>query len=150
MSFDSFCKCGKPKKYPDKYCPTCADKPKAALPGKRRKASKFEMIVDNRLCQHWMGQYVCEYKFHPSRCWRFDFAFPGYKIAVECEGGVYINGRHNRGKGFSDDLIKYNSAVMLGWRVLRFTPQQVDLVVDAVKLLIAAHAGVLETLKKGE
>jgi very-short-patch-repair endonuclease len=138
MSFDSFCKCGKPKKYPDKYCPTCADKPKAALPGKRRKASKFEMIVDNRLCQHWMGQYVCEYKFHPSRCWRFDFAFPAYQIAIECEGGSWIQGRHNRGSGFAADCEKYTEAAIMGWTVLRYTPQQIHRVVEDVKTLMGA------------
>lgn len=61
-----------------------------------------------------------EYKFHPTRKWRFDFAWPDYKIAAEIEGGVWSQGRHVRGQGFIDDCEKYNEAVALGWTVLRF------------------------------
>jgi hypothetical protein len=65
-----------------------------------------------------------EYKFHSTRKWRFDYAIPEYKIAIEIEGGMWINGRHTRGSGAIGDLEKYNQAVLLGWRLLRFTPQQ--------------------------
>ena len=67
-----------------------------------------------------------EYMFHPSRRWRFDLAFPDAKLAVEVEGGSWQQGRHNRGDGFAKDCIKYAEAVCLGWRVLRFTTQQVE------------------------
>ena len=66
-----------------------------------------------------------EYRFHPSRRWRFDFAFLEQKLAVEVEGGTWIQGRHNRGSSIVADLQKYNSAVQLGWRVLRYTTDQV-------------------------
>lgn len=59
------------------------------------------------------------------RKWRFDFAWPEKKIAVEIEGGVRAMGRHQRPEGFSNDIQKYNRAVMLGWRVLRFTGRMV-------------------------
>jgi hypothetical protein len=65
-----------------------------------------------------------EYKFHPDRRWRFDYAWIPQKIAMEIEGGVWIRGRHNRGTGFLKDMEKYNSAAILGWRIVRFTPQQ--------------------------
>lgn len=65
-----------------------------------------------------------EYRFHPERKWRFDFAFPEHKVAVEIEGGVWSHGRHTRGSGFVKDCDKYNSAAILGWRVLRFTPSE--------------------------
>ena len=69
---------------------------------------------------------VQEYIFHPTRKWRFDFAWVSRLIAVEIEGGVYSGGRHTRGKGFSDDCVKYNEAQRLGWKVFRFTTQQVN------------------------
>jgi very-short-patch-repair endonuclease len=66
-----------------------------------------------------------EYRFHPRRRWRFDFAWPLYKIAVEVDGGIYCRGRHVRGAGFERDAEKRNAAVLAGWRVLHFTPRQV-------------------------
>lgn len=65
-----------------------------------------------------------EYRFHPERRWRFDYAFPSQKIGVEIEGGVWNRGRHTRAVGFIGDMEKYNEAGRLGWRVFRFTPQQ--------------------------
>lgn len=66
-----------------------------------------------------------EYKFCPTRKWRFDYAWPlPSKVAVEIEGAVWTHGRHTRGAGFVADMSKYNEAGKLGWRVFRFTPQQ--------------------------
>lgn len=53
--------------------------------------------------------------------WRFDFAYPDLKLAIECEGGTWANGRHSRGAGYEGDCRKYNAAILHGWRVLRFT-----------------------------
>ncbi len=66
-----------------------------------------------------------EYRFDDKRRWRFDFAYPDLKIAIEVEGGVYSQGRHTRGKGFTADCEKYNRATELGWSVYRYTTQQV-------------------------
>jgi hypothetical protein len=63
-----------------------------------------------------------EYKFHPTRRWKFDFCFPNHMVAVEIEGGAWTNGRHTRGKGFIGDMEKYNAATELGWKILRYTP----------------------------
>ena len=37
---------------------------------------------------------------HPTRRWRFDFAWPDPMVAVEIEGGLYQSGRHQSFKGF--------------------------------------------------
>ena len=66
-----------------------------------------------------------EYRFHPEREWRFDFAWPDRRIAAEVEGGGWVYGRHHRPKGYEQDCEKYNAATLLGWRVLRFTPEMV-------------------------
>jgi very-short-patch-repair endonuclease len=63
---------------------------------------------------------VREHKFHPTRRWRFDFAFPERRVAVECEGAIWTSGRHTRGSGFVADAEKYNAAAALGWFVFRF------------------------------
>lgn len=67
-----------------------------------------------------------EFCFHPVRKWRFDFAIPEKKIAVEIEGGTWKKSRHGYGKGFENDCIKYNEASILGWKLLRFTTGQVE------------------------
>ena len=64
-----------------------------------------------------------EYYFHPKRKFRFDFAFPAHKLAVEVEGGMY--GRHQRVGGFEGDCLKYGEAAILGWRVIRVTTRMV-------------------------
>lgn len=60
-----------------------------------------------------------ELRFHPTRRWRFDFAFPSAKLAIECDGGQWrkFGGRHAR----DSDREKLNEAAVLGWRVLRFS-----------------------------
>jgi hypothetical protein len=57
--------------------------------------------------------------------WRFDFAIPSQKIAIEIEGGIFTGGRHVQGVGFEKDCEKYNCALLLGWRVLRFSSNHV-------------------------
>ena len=64
--------------------------------------------------------YLPEYRFHPVRLWRFDFALPDYKTAIEIEGATWTQGRHTRGKGYQNDCEKYNAATLMGWKVLRY------------------------------
>ncbi len=76
-----------------------------------------------------------EYRFHPIRKWRFDFAIPDYMIAIEIEGGAHVQGRHNRAAGFIKDMEKYNTAALMGWRIFRFTPQQTGLCLDLMSVI---------------
>lgn len=70
---------------------------------------------------------VTEHQFHPKRRWRFDYAIPSLKIAVEYQGHGKMNGgsKHVGGhasvKGLSSDAEKFNQAEILGWRVILFT-----------------------------
>ena len=68
---------------------------------------------------------VAEHRFHASRRWRFDFAWPDDRLAVEVEGGAFVAGRHTRGSGFEKDIEKYAEATALGWRVLRVLPKHI-------------------------
>jgi very-short-patch-repair endonuclease len=66
-----------------------------------------------------------QFRFHPTRRWTFDLAWPDRMLAVEVEGGIWTRGRHVRGKGYERDVEKYNAAALLGWKVLRFTTTHV-------------------------
>ena len=93
-----------------------------------------EQMKDPAFREEWEKQarlpvlvgFVPEYRFDPIRRWRFDWAMPSIKLAVELEGGTWANGRHVRGKGYENDCRKYNAAALQGWRVLRFTSEMVD------------------------
>lgn len=65
---------------------------------------------------------VPEHKFHPERKWRFDYAWLEQKVALEVEGGTFIQGRHSRGAGMGKDMEKYNTAAVMGWRIIRVVP----------------------------
>ena len=78
--------------------------------------SEIEMVL-----KHGGYDYVKELKFHPSRKWRFDFAIESLRIAIEYEGIMSEKSRHTTITGMSRDCEKYNTAQLLGWKVLRFT-----------------------------
>lgn len=84
---------------------------------------------------HKLPLPVREHRFKPGRRWRFDFAWPDIKLAVEVEGttsygknknGTMKLGRHQTATGVAADCEKYNEAVLLGWAVLRFTQKQIN------------------------
>jgi very-short-patch-repair endonuclease len=66
-----------------------------------------------------------EFRFMPSRRFRFDFAWPDVGWAVEVEGGSFIGG-HKRGVAYESDCEKANEAAMLRWKVLRVTPKMIE------------------------
>ncbi len=68
---------------------------------------------------------VREFPFAAPRRYRADFAYPDARLLIEVEGGVYSGGRHTRGTGYTEDARKYNLAVLLGYRILRFTAEMV-------------------------
>jgi hypothetical protein len=93
------------------------------------------------LCeQSGLPRPVPEYRFAPPRRWKMDYCFPQDMLAVECEGGVWTNGRHVRGSGFVKDMEKYNTAAAMGYRIIRVTPQQLgeSETIDLIRRALAA------------
>jgi very-short-patch-repair endonuclease len=103
---------------------------------KKAKDESLEKELERQLKDRKIGGFEREYGFHPERRWRFDFAWPHAKVAVEVDGGIYQQGRHNRGAGMEKDNEKLNEALSCGWKVLRFGP-------NAIKS--GEAAGVVET-----
>lgn len=73
-----------------------------------------------------------EYRFHTKRRWRFDLAYPVKRLAIEIEGGIYMQTSTGRSKGhanpkrFEQDCEKYNEASLLGWRIIRVTGDHIE------------------------
>jgi hypothetical protein len=66
-----------------------------------------------------------EHRFHETRQWRMDFAWPEALVALEVEGGTWVKGRHARPKGFAEDCEKYAEAALSDWTVLRVTGEHI-------------------------
>lgn len=82
----------------------------------RRPSDAEEALYEALLAEPLAGwDLVREYQFDPERRWRFDFAFPSQRLAVEVDGA-----RHRTHRGQSSDCEKGNAAVLAGWRVLHF------------------------------
>lgn len=78
----------------------------------------------NAICRAWgLPEPVPEYRFHPVRRWRFDWAWPDRLVALEVNGGVFTAGRHSRGVGQTKDFEKWSHAAVAGWRLLHVTPR---------------------------
>lgn len=72
------------------------------------------------------------YRFHPTRKWEIDFAWPQFRIGLEIQGGIWgkskddmTGGAHGHAIGITRDMEKHNAYLDCGWRVWCFTPQQV-------------------------
>lgn len=68
------------------------------------------------------GEWWAEWQFHPERKWRFDYACPELKIAIEVDGGVFTGGRHSGGIGQVKDMEKGNHASSMDWLLFHVTP----------------------------
>lgn len=82
--------------------------------------SYLEMQFERVIARQQLPEPVREYKF---KRWRFDFAWPKLKVAVEIDGGTFagtkLPGNHAIGKRYQKDCIKNNAAQLEGWAVLR-------------------------------
>ena len=100
------------------YAVTAPPRFSLAEPGKTMSKDKkliFRVAISLLDADLLIGM-VEELKFYQHRRWRFDFAWPDAQVAVEIDGG-----RHA-----SSDREKLSAAAVLGWRVLRFSTQQVE------------------------
>lgn len=85
------------------------------------------------------GEWWAEWPFHPTRKWRFDYACPELKIAIEVDGGIFIGGRHSGGVGQLKDMEKMNEGASRQWLVFHTTPDGMfdlrlrELIMEAIK-----------------
>ena len=101
------------------------------MPRLRYRAPRSPSRLEDRFLMLWKAvdgpQLEREYRFHHERRWRADFAHLETRCLIEVEGGIWVNGRHNRAAGFNADLEKYLEAQLAGWRVFRLGPDQITI-----------------------
>jgi hypothetical protein len=98
----------------------------------------LEKFLDDLIKKGIIKSWEKEYRFLKDRKYRFDYAIfltNDEKVAVEVEGGVWVQGRHNRGGGFIKDMEKYNLAIVEGWKLFRILPK-IDYIFVLEKLII--------------
>ena len=84
-------------------------------------------IAFDRLCElSGLPKPVAEHRFAPPRRWRFDHAWPDHLLALEVQGGLFVQGRHSRGAALLKEHEKLNEAAAQGWRVLFTTPKDLE------------------------
>lgn len=105
---------------------------------KKKPSKKFTNAVGTlRLLLKEKGLTIeAEHKGIPDRQFRFDYAIPALKIAIEYEGIIGAKSRHTTIGGYSTDCEKYNLATAAGWKVLRYTVVNCGNLVSQVMALL--------------
>ena len=91
------------------------------------------------LCRaHGLPEPVAEYRFAKPRRFAFDWCWVEAQVALEIEGGFFGVGKpcpvcRRRGGGghssierLKSDVEKYNLATVMGYKVIRAMPEQVE------------------------
>lgn len=86
------------------------------------------MKIDPKVFRSWvliqgLPPVEPEYRILPDRRFRWDWAWPAQRVAIETQGGVWVRGAHGRGTGIVRDYEKMNLAQLAGWRVLQVQPK---------------------------
>lgn len=103
----------------------CTRKEKSTVSGLGRnplpKASPQEDALARKLVEAGLGGFSRNFRFHETRKWMFDFAWPDLMVAMEFEGIGGKFSRHTSFKGYTGDCEKYSNASLLGWLLIRVT-----------------------------
>ena len=113
------------------------------VPSKPKSPSRLEVKFEKLWSDLSGPPLEKEFRFHPVRKWRSDFVHLPSRTLIEIEGGIFMNGRHNRGAGFAADLEKYFAASLLGWRVVRLG--QKELTEESIGRLVELVGGNAES-----
>ncbi len=87
-----------------------------------------------------------EYRFHPTRRWLLDFAWPRAGsdggVYVEIDGGAFTGGAHARGTGLRRDREKDRALTLCGWRGLRYLPDELTRIAVPETIMLLRVQGI--------
>jgi hypothetical protein len=110
-------------------------------PGHRSRMSPAPIYPLVGICRAaGLPEPVPEYRWHPVRKFRADYAFPLHRVLIEIDGGLFINGGHSRGAARMHDMAKDRAATLLGWRTLRYAPTELTAIISDLRILLAGDA----------
>lgn len=86
---------------------------------------KAQFLRQLKLCG--LPKPKTEFKFHPTRKWRYDFYWKPNLVA-DYQGGIYTKGKlgHATTKGLENDYEKHTEASLMGYTVLLITAKTVE------------------------
>ena len=106
----------------------------------RREMTKSESLLWEGLRARQLGGLKFR-REHPVAPYFLDFACASLKLGVEIDGGYHLlKGQH--------DLDRAQRLAEAGWRIVRFTAEEVEKETEAVLVAIAKAAGVSNAYKK--
>lgn len=86
--------------------------------------------LETQFLSHWLYYYPSiqlerEFKFKSDRKFRFDFAHPATRVAIEIQGARWVKSAHSSGGGIERDCIKFSIAASCNWLVFPFTDSMI-------------------------
>lgn len=92
------------------------------------KEKLIALITEKFAFEEWAIALETEYFFMHSRQWRFDYALPSLRIAIEYQGGIFMKTKsgHTNVRGQTRDWEKMNEAQIRGWLILSCNPKTID------------------------
>lgn len=93
---------------------------KMAIAAAKRRAVEFRVLCR----ESGLPLPTIEHRFHGERDWRFDFCWLPERCALECDGGLFVGGGHNRGQHIMRTHEKLNAAALDGWRMFYTSPDR--------------------------
>lgn len=99
----------------------------------RKPKVDYKAIFLTHLKMAKLPEPVCEFRFHETRLWRFDFCWPDQMVAAEYQGikwkpkkGENSNSGHQSIDGLRNDCEKFTEASLAGWRLILITAETVN------------------------
>lgn len=95
-------------------------------PKVKTKKTHLEEQMKEQLDEAGLTDYKRNFRFIPKRRFEADFYFPELKLALECDGGVWLkNSGHTSGEGYTKDRERDVEALLHGIITVRYTSDQI-------------------------